>query len=112
MSVFKSDIRQLNFRSTILDQNDPKIFINEPLLQCAVSLKCCFFLAYKNFKTKEKSSWEIPKVLMVMVTYESFLWQSLSHKSNRVSQRWSWLELVAYQSGCKENFDFMYLIIP
>ena len=38
MSVFKSDIRQLNFRSTISDQNDPKIFINEPLVQCAVSL--------------------------------------------------------------------------
>ena len=46
MSVFKSDIRQLNFRSTILDRNDPKIFINEPLVQCAVPLKCCccFFL--------------------------------------------------------------------
>ena len=69
-------------------------------------------VAYESLKTKEKSSWEIPKVLMVMVIYESFLWQSLSHKSNGVSQRWSRLELVAYQSGRKENFDFMYFIIP
>ena len=50
MSVFKSDIRQLNFRSTISDQNDPKIFINEPLVQCAVSLKCYFFKKKKDFE--------------------------------------------------------------
>ena len=30
---------------------------------------------------------------------------SLSHSSNGVSQRWSKLELVAYESGRKENFD-------
>ena len=39
------------------------------------------------------------------VAYESFSLQSLSHSSNRVSQRWSQLELVAYDSGRKESLD-------
>ena len=41
----------------------------------------------------EKSSWVIPKV--VAVASESFSLQSLSKSSNWVSQRWSYLELVA-----------------
>ena len=41
-------------------------------------------VAYENLKTKEKSSWVIPKV--VMVAYESFLLKSLSDISNGVSQ--------------------------
>ena len=41
-------------------------------------------VAYESLKTKEKSRW-------------------VSH--NGVSQRWSQLELVAYESGRKESFD-------
>ena len=44
-------------------------------------------VTYKSFKTKEKSSWVIPKV--VAVTYGNFSLQSLSRSSNEVSQRWS-----------------------
>ena len=40
-------------------------------------------VAYESLKTKEKSSW-------------------VSHNG---SQRWSQLELVAYESGRKESFD-------
>ena len=56
------------------------IFINEPLGQCALLFKCwCIWIrlwavAYESLKTKEKSSWVIPKV--------SFLLQSLTHSSN------------------------------
>ena len=39
------------------------------------------------------------------VVYESFSLQSLSEKSNGVSQCWSYLELVTYESGRKESFD-------
>ena len=39
-------------------------------------------VAYKSLKTKEKSSWVIPKV--VAVAYGSFLLQSLSRSSNAV----------------------------
>ena len=42
---------------------------------------------------------------MGAVAYESFSIQSLSHSSNGVSQRWSLLELDAYESGRKENFN-------
>ena len=31
--------------------------------------------------------------------------QNLSHSSNGISQTWSLLELVAYESGRKESFD-------
>ena len=44
-------------------------------------------VAYKNLKTKEKSSWVIPKV--AVVAYKSFPLQSLSHSANGVSQRWA-----------------------
>ena len=45
-------------------------------------------VAYESFiKTKEKSSWVIPK--LVTVAYEIFSLQSLSYSSNRVSQRWN-----------------------
>ena len=40
---------------------------------------------------------------MGAVAYESFWLQSLSDNSNGVSQWWSLLELVAYESG--ESFD-------
>ena len=61
-------------------------------------------VAYESLKTKEKSSWVIPKVLAV--AYIRFSLQSLSHSSNGVSQRWSQLELVAfYESARKESFD-------
>ena len=39
------------------------------------------------------------------VAYESFLLQSLSHSSSRVSQRWPQLEPVAQESGHKVSFD-------
>ena len=42
---------------------------------------------------------------MGAVAYESFLLKSLSDISNGVSQRWSQLELVAYESGRKESVD-------
>ena len=37
-------------------------------------------VAYKSLKTKEKSSWVIPKV--VAIAYESFSSESLRHRSN------------------------------
>ena len=40
-----------------------------------------------------------------VASYESFSLQSLSHKSNAVSQRLQ-LELVAYESGHKESCFF------
>ena len=60
-------------------------------------------VTYESLKTKEKSSWVTPKV--VAVAYESFSLQSLSRSLNRVSQRWSQLDLVAYDSGHKESLD-------
>ena len=45
-----------------------------------------------------------------VASYESFSLQSLSHKSNTVSQRLQ-LELVAYESGHKEGcFDCIWTI--
>ena len=58
----------------------------------------------KSLKTKEKHSWVIPKVVTVAYR-DGHLRELLSHSSNRVSQRWSWLELVSYQSGRKESFN-------
>ena len=65
-------LTQLNFTSNFsLDQSNPKIFINEPLVQCVVLLKCRFIwirlwlVTYESLKTKEKSSWVISKVLAV-----------------------------------------------
>ena len=55
------------------------------------------FEAYESLKAKEKSSWVIPKV--VAVFYKSFSLQSLTQRLNGVSQRWSYLVLVAYESG-------------
>ena len=67
-------------------------------------------VAYKSLKTKEKSSWVIPKV--VAVAYGSFSLQSLSRSSNGVSQRWSYeLELAAYKSGRKESFDCIIILL-
>ena len=37
MNIFTSDI---DTAKRFLDQNNPKIFINEPLAQCEVSFKC------------------------------------------------------------------------
>ena len=45
-----------------------------------------WMVAYKSLKTKKKFSLAILKV--VAVAYESFSWQSLSHRSNGVSQKW------------------------
>ena len=45
------------------------------------------FEAYETLKAKEKSSWVVPKVAAVF--YKSFSLQSLSQRSNGVSQRWS-----------------------
>ena len=62
-----------------LDQNDPKIFINEPLAQFAVSFVSVFHglfedsewsLRTRAWKQRKKSSWVIPKV--VTLAYESF----------------------------------------
>ena len=55
--------------------NVQDIFSDEPFAQCAVSLKYWFIWKtlsgrLRELKTKEKSSWVIPKV--VAVAYESF----------------------------------------
>ena len=42
MSVFISDIDTAKPYVQFLDQNNPKIFINEPLVQCTVSFKSWF----------------------------------------------------------------------
>ena len=60
-------------------------------------------VTYESLKTKEKSSWVTPKV--GAVAYESFSLQSLSRSSNWVSQRWSQLDLLAYDSGHKDSLD-------
>ena len=60
-------------------------------------------VTYESLKTKEKSSWVILKV--AAVAYDSFSLQSLSHSSNGVSQMWSQLVLVGYESGRKKSFD-------
>ena len=65
-------------------------------------------VVYESLKTKEKSSWVIPKV--VAVAYESFLLKSLSDISKGVSQRWSWLELVAYEGGRKESVSCAHVV--
>ena len=55
----------------LLDQSNPKIFINEPLVQCVDLLKCQFIwiilwlVSYESLKTKEESSWVISKVVGV-----------------------------------------------
>ena len=93
MSVFIFDRDTDKLYVQFYRPNTPKIFINEPLAQCAVSFKCWFIWirlwveAYESWATKEKSTWVIPKV--IAVAYESFSLQSLSQRSNGVSQRWS-----------------------
>ena len=61
-----------------------KIFINERLAQCAVSLKVLIYMNKTlsgELKNKGKSSWSIPKV--DVVACESNSSQSLSHSSNQ-----------------------------
>ena len=76
MSVFIFDGDTDKLCVQFFRPNHPKIFINEPLAQCAVSFKCWFIWirlwveAYESLATKEKSSWVIPKV--IAVAYESF----------------------------------------
>ena len=88
-----------------------KIFINETLMQCAnhssvyIDINKTLICGLWELKTKEKSSWVIPKV--VAVANGSGRLQELSlprlrHSSNRVSLR---LELVAYKTGPKEGFN-------
>ena len=102
--------------SFIPDKDTAKLYVQffRSLAHCAVSLKCWFIWIrlwvtwpltgrLRELKNKGKSSWVIPKV--VAVAYESFSLQTLSRSSNVVSQRWSWLELVAYEIGRKESFD-------
>jgi len=60
---------------------------------------------YKQRKKRIGNSQKWSQLLTGVVTYESFSLQSLSDKSNEVSQCLSQLELVAYESGCKESFD-------
>ena len=85
MSVFISDVDTVFQRHTALY----KIFINEPLAQCFIQVS---------------DSWIIPKV--AAVAYENFSLQSLSQSSNGVSQRWSWLQLVAYESDRNSQGEF------
>ena len=93
MSVLISDIETAKLYVQFLDQNNLKIFINEPLAQRAVSWKCRFIrirlwvVAYESLKTKEKSSWLIPKVLAVVHRngcLRELSLQSLSHSLNGV----------------------------
>ena len=85
MRVLISDIETAKLYVQFLDQNNLKIFINEPLAQCAVSWKCRFIwirlwvVAYESLKTKEKSSWFISKVLAAV--YENGCLRELSLKS-------------------------------
>ena len=113
MSVFISDIdkAKLNVWAVATEMTSNfykcntalyKIFIHGLLAQFAVSFKCWFkwirllVVAYESLKTKEKSSWVIPKV--VAVANGSFSLQNWSYttsnrvqfnSSNRVSQSWS-----------------------
>ena len=54
-----------------------KILINKQLAQCAVALKCWFIWirlwvgTHKSLKTKEKSSWVIPKAIAVAYNVKS-----------------------------------------
>ena len=68
-------------------------------------------VAYEDLKQREKTvgnSQKWSRSLTGEVAYESFsLQSSLSDKSNGISQCCSKLELVAYESGRKESFDFM-----
>ena len=59
MNVFVSGMDTAHFTSNFsLDQRNPKIFINEPLVQCADLLKCQFIwiifwlVSYESLKTK------------------------------------------------------------
>ena len=86
MSVFISDIdtaKQVvatEMTSNFYKYNTAlyKIFIHELLAQFAVWFKCWFkwirllLVAYENLKTKEKSSWVIPKVVAVANITEAF----------------------------------------
>ena len=71
MSVFISELYNLNFYKYNTALSLYKIFINEPLLRFAVSFKCwsvwtrLWAVAYESVKTKEKSGWVISKVIMV-----------------------------------------------
>ena len=56
-------------------------------------------VAYKSLKTKEKSSWVIPKVVMVAFmgaeSYESFSLQGLGHQFKLV-----FIKVVVTRAGC------------
>ena len=63
---------------------------------------------YKSLKTKETSSWVIPKV--VAIAFGSFSSQSLSHHSNG-----GFIKVAVNRAGClrsgrKDNFDCMLLM--
>ena len=85
MNVFVSGIDTAKlYLQVFFGPKYPKIFINEPLVQCADLLKCQFIwiilwlVSYESLKTKEKSSWVISKVvglLMGAVACQSFLFK-------------------------------------
>ena len=76
-------------------------------------LRSLVVVACESPKTKEKPSRVIPKMVALAHgsgrLHESFWLQSLRHNSNGVSQTWSLLELIAYESGRKESFDCIHL---
>ena len=87
------------------------MFINETLVQCAnhssvyIDINKALIRGLWDLKTKEKSSWVIPKVVAVANgsgRLQELSLPRLSHSSNRVSWR---LELVAYKTGPKEGFN-------
>ena len=88
-----------------------KIFITETFVQCAnhssvyIDINKALIRGLWELKTKEKSSWVIPKVVAVANgsgRLQELSLPRLSHSSNRVSWR---LELVAYKTGPKEGFN-------
>ena len=69
-------------------------------------------VTYESLKTKEKTSWQFPKV--VAVAYESFQFHSLNDNSNRVSRCWSLTRAVARRaltvSYCSQCDSSCYLV--
>ena len=69
-----------------------------------------WMVAYKSLKTKEKSSWVIPKVVVV-TSGSGRLWELFSTKFNSKFKRGFTkvvvtLELATYKSGPKESFIY------
>ena len=64
-------------------------------------------VAYESVKTKEKSSWVIPKVVALVYGSARLLELFIAKFKSQFKLDWSLLELVAYESGRNESCDFI-----